>query len=39
MGNRDEGERITWNGGALVVGLTVAGDDSGGGWEAWWQLL
>jgi hypothetical protein len=22
-GNRDEGERITWNGGALVAGLTV----------------
>jgi len=29
--NTDEGERITWNGGALVAGLTVACGGGGGG--------
>jgi hypothetical protein len=27
--NRDERTRITWNGGALVAELTVAGGDGG----------
>jgi len=32
---------ITWNGGALGAGLTMAfgGGGSGRGWEAWWKLL
>jgi len=29
-GNKDEGEGITWNGGALAAGLTVVGGDGGG---------
>ena len=29
--NRDERTRITWNGGALVAELTVAGGDGGVG--------